>query len=187
MPPLYLVRHGQDEDNAHGILNGHRDLPLTRVGVEQAHQLARRLQSISPPIEAIYSSQLQRAWKTAEILAEYFNLPSPQVLRALIERDFGVMTGRKISEIEPLCRPHVLKTEQALYFLKAEGAESFPQLFQRAQGVLRQLEEKHLQGNIMFVTHGDIGKMIYAAYYELPWPSVLQEVVFSNAECITLH
>lgn len=29
MTNIYIVRHGQDQDNEHGILNGHRNMPLT--------------------------------------------------------------------------------------------------------------------------------------------------------------
>jgi len=36
---IYLTRHGQDQDNAHGILNGHRNTPLTELGIQQAQQL----------------------------------------------------------------------------------------------------------------------------------------------------
>ena len=36
MLKIYLTRHGQDVDNANGILNGHRDQPLTELGVGQA-------------------------------------------------------------------------------------------------------------------------------------------------------
>ena len=42
---IYLVRHGQNVDNKNGILNGHRDLPLTDLGYEQALNLARHLKS----------------------------------------------------------------------------------------------------------------------------------------------
>ncbi|HUS26768.1 MAG TPA: histidine phosphatase family protein [Nevskiaceae bacterium] len=38
---LFIARHGQNVDNANGILNGHRDLPLTNVGRKQARQLAK--------------------------------------------------------------------------------------------------------------------------------------------------
>lgn len=43
MTTIYIARHGQNEDNVHGILNGHRDLPLTDLGRQQARQLARHI------------------------------------------------------------------------------------------------------------------------------------------------
>ena len=43
---VYLARHGQDEDNANGILNGRRDMPLTTLGVNQAKELAEKIKSL---------------------------------------------------------------------------------------------------------------------------------------------
>ena len=40
---IYLARHGQNVDNASGILNGHRDLPLTEIGIAQATELANNI------------------------------------------------------------------------------------------------------------------------------------------------
>ena len=39
---IYIARHGQNQDNAKGVLNGHRDLPLTDLGRAQAVDLAER-------------------------------------------------------------------------------------------------------------------------------------------------
>ena len=43
MLKIYLARHGQDQDNANGILNGQRDEPLTDIGINQAKQLAQKI------------------------------------------------------------------------------------------------------------------------------------------------
>lgn len=40
MSKIYLARHGQDKDNSEGILNGHRDTPLTDIGIMLANVLA---------------------------------------------------------------------------------------------------------------------------------------------------
>lgn len=47
MLTIYLARHGQDEDNANGILNGQRDNPLTKIGREQAAALARKIKELN--------------------------------------------------------------------------------------------------------------------------------------------
>lgn len=47
MAKIYLVRHGQDEDNAAGRLNGRRDMPLTLKGVEQAKKSRRDIATTS--------------------------------------------------------------------------------------------------------------------------------------------
>lgn len=183
---IYLARHGQDEDNAHGILNGLRDMSLTEKGIEQAKDVARKIHKAGITFDKIYSSPLQRAYKTACIIAEATGGLLPEKLAVLIERDFGIMTGRAQKTIEAVCAPHILKTDTITYFLQPEGGETFPQLLERAHCVLGNIQKKHHDGNILLVTHGDFGKMIYASYYHLDWMDVLKMFHFGNSELLEL-
>lgn len=183
---IYLVRHGQNEDNAQGILNGHRDKPLTKIGIDQAHQLAKKIQSGNITFSHVYTSPLQRASKTAQIISNVLGLPQATVLPALIERDFGIMSGKPQSSIEALCAPDIIKTDTITYFLNPPGAETFPQLIERAANLLAAVNAKHDSGNILLVTHGDFGKMIYGAYYNLPWQTLLTMFHFGNSDMLEL-
>jgi probable phosphoglycerate mutase len=184
---IYLARHGQDEDNANGILNGHRDNPLTELGKNQARTLAEYLKKKGLSFEKIYTSPLQRAHTTAKIVAAELNYPEPTVNPNLIERDFGVMTGKKIAEIEKLSGSDVIYGDKVNYFLKAEGAETFSQALERARKVLAELAVNHPGGgNILLVTHGDFSKMMFAAFYDLPWQEALQSFHFGNSELVLL-
>ena len=184
MLKIYLARHGQDQDNAEGILNGQRDRALTDIGLQQAHQIADKMKEANLHFDRIYSSPLQRAFKTAEVISQTLGLAAPLKLDTLIERDFGVMTGKPLKDIEKLCAPDILKTEVITYFLSPQGAETFPQLLERAQKVLDFVNS--LDGNILLVAHGDIGKMIYAAYYNLNWLDILKMFHFGNSELLLL-
>jgi sugar lactone lactonase YvrE/broad specificity phosphatase PhoE len=179
---IYLARHGQDEDNAAGILNGRRDQPLTSLGKRQARILAQKIASQKIHFDAIYASPLQRAAMTAEIVAD--GKPVER-LGDLQERDFGILTGTPIVEIEARCGLDVLPTPKVTYFLYPKGAETFPQLIERAKRLLTFLQETH-SGNesILLVTHGDFGKMLYAAYYDLEWRDVLEAFHFGNSDLI---
>lgn len=211
---IYLARHGQDEDNAAGLLNGRRDQPLTALGQTQARHLADQIvgamlddtegcasSSTIRPFVAIYASPLRRANRTAEIIAETINRQgigthlSVTKLDDLQERDFGVMTGTPINEIEQRCPDpdDVFQTDTVMYFLKPDGAETFPQLQERAARVIQYLEERHKEEEdseadpsrcILLVTHGDFGKMFYAHYYDLDWKEVLDHFHFGNSELI---
>ncbi len=88
MTNIYIIRHGQNEDNAEGILNGHRDMPLTEIGENQALQLAEELKSMNIHIDKVYSSPLQRAYRTGEIITDHLHISKPEKLDLLIERDF---------------------------------------------------------------------------------------------------
>lgn len=67
---LYLVRHGQTDWNAANRLQGQSDIPLNGIGVAQARSLRDQIRQRGLRFNAIYSSPLQRARKTAEIIAD---------------------------------------------------------------------------------------------------------------------
>lgn len=180
------MRHGQNLDNLNGILNGHRDEPLTEKGLAQAREIAEKIKDEELVFSAVYSSPLSRAFDTAKIVHEIVNTPIPRKEELLIERDFGVMTGKKISEIETLCSPDIIKTENTTYFLNPNRAETFPDLIKRAGLLLEKINSNHITGNVLLVCHGDIGKMVYAKYYNLNWESVLTQFHFGNCDLLLL-
>ena len=186
MLKIFLVRHGQDLDNFNGILNGRRDEPLTEKGISQAKELGEKIKKANLSFVKIYSSPLQRAYKTAEIIGDALNLQKPEILEGLIERDFGIMTGQPHTKIGGMCAPDIIQTGTVTYFLNPKGSETFPQLMVRARKLLQEVEELHKDGNILLVTHGDFGKMMYAGYYGLDWQGVLRMFHFGNSEMLEL-
>lgn len=183
---IYIARHGQNEDNANGILNGHRDMPLTSIGIQQAHELAAGISGAGIIFDAVYTSPLSRAYVTGKTVCEELDMPEPVVLDSLIERNFGTMTGQRAEDIERLCGADIIKTETVTYFLSPLDAETFPELLERARRVLDQVRAKHPFGSVLFVTHGDFGKMLYAAFYGLPWQDILTGFHFGNCELLLL-
>ncbi|MEJ2211372.1 MAG: histidine phosphatase family protein, partial [Anaerolineae bacterium] len=105
---ITLVRHGRTAWNADPgqqsgsdaptgrRFRGTVDLPLAPQGLEQARATAGRLAGWAPA--AIYSSPLQRARRTAEILAAPHGL-EVQVLPGLSSMDYGAWAGRLTSEV----------------------------------------------------------------------------------------
>ncbi len=187
MKKLYLARHGQNVDNAKHILNGHRDEPLTELGIKQALDLAEHLHDAGLHFDHVLSSPLQRAYVTACLVSNTVSTGAVTVMNLLIERDFGIMTGKHASEIEKLCAPDVLYGEKVIYFLSPEGAETFDDLMKRANEILVHiLGDTTLDGHILMMCHGDIGKMLYAAYYSVPWREILTDFHFGNCELLLL-
>jgi broad specificity phosphatase PhoE len=181
---IFIARHGQNEDNANGILNGHRDLPLTDLGRQQAIDLAVGIKELRLRFDAIYSSPLSRALETAEIVAKELGLDKPIIIPELIERDFGVMTGKPTSSIEKECAPDIIKTDTITYFLNPEGAETFPDLIKRGHKILNKVRTQQTKGKALLVCHGDIGKMIYTAATGKDWKKVLTDFHFGNGDLI---
>jgi len=92
---IYLLRHGETDLNALGVLQGSIEEPLNGVGRQQAQDAARVLSKLG--IERIISSPQSRARQTADIVAEvlHINIEENALLR---ERDWGIYEGRPLGE-----------------------------------------------------------------------------------------
>jgi probable phosphoglycerate mutase len=156
------------------------------LGREQAREAGRNIAEHQLCFDAVFCSPLIRAKETAEIISEISESPHPIVHELLIERDFGVMTGKPVSEISTLCAPDIIETDTITYFLAPTGAETFPDLLKRANLLLEELRIRYENETVLLVTHGDMGKMIYASYYKIPWQEVLTQFHFGNSELLKL-
>jgi 2,3-bisphosphoglycerate-dependent phosphoglycerate mutase len=94
---LFLFRHGETDWNRQGRLQGHTDTPLNATGLAQAEALAERLRPHR--LEAVVSSDLARAWTTAQIVAEALGVP---LIRepGLREADIGEAEGLYWPEVK---------------------------------------------------------------------------------------
>lgn len=160
------------------------DCELTDVGRAQAREIVSNILPLG--INVIYSSPLRRAYETARIIAEESGIGEIITDDRLMERDFGILTGKPIADVEKYTDKIVRLNEKEGYFLEAKGAESFPTLLQRGREMLKIIKEKHPDENLLMVTHGDIGKMIYAAYYNLGWENMLKTPHYKNSEIVEL-
>jgi broad specificity phosphatase PhoE len=76
--------------------------------------------------------------------------------------------------------------EKVNYVLNPYGGETFPQLMARAKKILARVRREHKSGNVLLVAHGDIGKMIFGAYYGLGWKKVIRLFYFDNSDALLL-
>jgi uncharacterized phosphatase len=186
MVEIYLCRHGQSAANAAGMMAGHIDSPLNEIGREQARELASLAKKAELHFDHVYSSPLIRAKETAKIIAEATASPHPEVMEELIERDFGILSGKHYSEIKKYSKD-VFETDDLIYFLDGKGVEKFPDALMRADSALNKVHMRHKEGNVLLVAHGDIGMMIFAAFHKTPWKEALSHFHFGNSELLHLH
>jgi broad specificity phosphatase PhoE len=143
---LLLVRHGQSEWNARGLMQGQTDgIPLTAVGHAQAAAGAQELATLRPG--ALFSSDLLRARQTADHCMRATGLPVT-VTAALREQGYGVLEGRPSRELWDVVDwtdPH----------WAAEGGESLAQLHARVEEYLQRLCAEPPADVVALVTHGD--------------------------------
>ena len=94
---IIMVRHGETQGNIHDKAQGHFDADLTDLGVRQTKALARRLANVD--IDAVYSSDLQRAIDTAAALIVLRPDLEIQTRTGLREVYFGSYEDMRWSEI----------------------------------------------------------------------------------------
>lgn len=148
---VIFVRHGQTAWNDLGIYQGHTDIPLNEVGLEQGAKVAQRLKNEN--ISAVYSSDLLRAKQTAELIAKEHNLPVT-TLPEFREINFGIWEGKSFKEINEKY-PEMLKiwlTEPQ--DLKIPQGETFTEMISRAWPALTKLLVNHNNETIVIVAHG---------------------------------
>lgn len=160
MTQLILIRHGETLWNTERRMQGHRDSPLTERGLWQARQLGARLKA--QPFSALYSSDLPRARRTAEHIAEVTGhaiVTDPR----LRERHFGVFEGLTQAEMQ------ALEPEAYARFMSRDpqyavpGGESPAAFFARCRAALEELAALHSGETIAVVTHGLVLDCAYRA------------------------
>ena len=97
MTEIILARHGETEWNVSEIFRGRIDVELNDTGSKQAQLLAEYLSQ--KKIEAVYSSPLQRALRTAEVIARHHKL-EVAITPGLIDLDFGKWQGLSHQEVK---------------------------------------------------------------------------------------
>ncbi len=155
-----IIRHGQTDANIQGILQGHFDTPLDDTGRAQAQCAAERLRN-EPAFDAFYSSDLKRAWETAEIIGHTLGI-EPVPLTTLREWHLGELEGRPRSELQQIY-PEIMNS---FLFEPADdvpvpGGESRNAFFGRVARCFDQLAARHTGQRILLVTHGGVMRAVY--------------------------
>lgn len=93
MAHVLLIRHGQTDANAVGVVQGHLPTPLNATGRAQSQRVGQHLAGLTPPVTRLLTSPLARALQTADIVAEHIGLNAIPDER-WVERHFGSQQGR---------------------------------------------------------------------------------------------
>jgi phosphoserine phosphatase len=155
---ILLARHGESDWNRDRRWQGHADRPLTDLGREQARALAERLAATE--LDAVYSSDLERARETAAIVAEPHQLPVRE-LSDLREVDVGSWSGLTRAEAEERF-PHAFRrwTEGQEGW---DDGETYEQLSERVVGALLAIAARHPRDRVLLVAHGGSIRAVHAA------------------------
>ena len=171
---LLAIRHGETAWNVDTRIQGHLDIPLNERGRWQAERLARAL-AARDPIDAIYSSDLQRAHDTARAIADATGAPL-LTHAGLRERGFGLFEGKTYVEIEQTWPQESQRWRQRDPQWAPQGGESLLQVRERITRTLHELAARHPGQQIVLVAHGGVMDQLYrvATGQELQAPRTWQ-------------
>ena len=175
---IIFLRHAQAENNTKRILAGRTEgVPLTKTGIEQAERIAKYLASID--ISAIYSSPIERAKHTAEIVAESCSLDVALDER-LTEIDMGKFTRMNYDDMFAKYGNIFLKFYENDPVISEHEVETFPDVQKRVLEIVDHVLKKHNNENVILVTHMDPIKSMLAKVMNLA-PETLFELIIANA------
>jgi len=175
---IIFLRHGQAKNNIERILTGRTPgIPLTEKGIEQAEKAAKFLEHMN--ISAIYSSPIERARHTAEIVGKHNSL-DVTIDDRLIELDMGKFTGVPYDEIFTSHGNVFMKFYNGELEIAHNGVETFSEVKKRVLGIVDHVVENHPDENVVLVTHMDPIKAMLATVVDLT-PTNLFELIIANA------
>ncbi len=157
---LIAVRHGETAWNTESRIQGHTDIPLNRTGLWQAERVGSAL--ASEPVQAIYSSDLQRARLTAQAIGRTLGVPL-QLEAGLRERHFGELEGLTHDEVHARWPEQASRWRQRDPAYGPRGGETLTEFHQRCVGQLMRLAQRHLGQTIVVVAHGGVLDCFYRA------------------------
>lgn len=151
---VFIVRHGQTAHNKEFRNQGRADIELDEVGIAQAGCLVGLL----PDADAVYSSPLKRAAKTAAAI-------SNKVVEdaRLSERDYGSWEGKTREEIVASDADGYARYREDPVTQTSGGGETGIDVYMRCVSFLHEMLERHWEGTVVIVTHGGSGSALVAA------------------------
>jgi probable phosphoglycerate mutase len=164
---ILAIRHGETLWNVDTRIQGHLNIDLNETGRWQAERVGHAL--AEEPIHAIYSSDLRRAFETAQAIALAparlaASTPTPAEVTPhlqLRERHFGHLQGKTWAEIETEYPEECKLWRGRDPHWAPKGGESLTALRERIRSCVDELAGQHLGGQIVLVAHGGVMDALY--------------------------
>ena len=175
---IIFLRHAQAENNTERILAGRTEgVPLTKTGIQQAEQISEYLKPLD--ISAIYSSPIERAKHTAEIVTKNSAI-DVELDDRLTEIDMGKFTRMNYDDMFAKYGNIFLKFYENDPVISEHEVETFPDVQKRVLEMVDHVLKKHNNENVILVTHMDPIKSMLAKVMNLV-PKTLFELIIANA------
>lgn len=162
---VYLIRHGEVANAQEPCFNGHYDVELSPLGMEQIRKVAGALKD--KPIRSVYSSDLRRTYAGAQIVAEPHGR-EPVAFPELREICMGKWEGLTVREINLRYPGEMERRLKDVETFHVEDGESFGQLRDRVIPKFREIVDNHPDESIAIMAHGGVNRVILSHVLGLP-------------------
>lgn len=184
---IYLIRHGETVGAEKRRYKGSIDVPLSENGIRQMEQVSKyifnEINNCSVPsspllpkgglLDAVYCSDLQRAIKSAELIAKPHSL-KPIIVPSLRERNFGIWEGMSFDEIrEKYPMEFDAWAGNPLRF-SPMGGESTAEMKERVIDALDKILNTHEKQQIAVVSHGGVIRIILCHFLGIPLENIFR-------------
>ena len=159
MTEIILVRHGETEWNVNEVFRGRVDIELNETGIKQAELLAEYLSDLK--IDAVYSSPLKRALKTAKMIASYHKL-DVEIAPGLIDFNYGKWQGLPHREVKDKYKELYAEWINSPDKVKIPAGESLNDVRKRAISVIGYVIAKY-EGTVALISHRVVNKVLICA------------------------
>lgn len=175
---ILLLRHAESEDNNQNILGGNSEAKITRYGKSQASNIGKVLAS-KYNINKAYSSPRKRCLMTSELVLKELKGNIPLIIsNKLSERDFGVFSGKLMSEVDFSL---IDKQEKGNEY----KVESIEEVKERVESFIQELKSKYSDSDtILLITHSNPIRIFSMIIEDISFSEVLKKKNIKNAEYI---
>ncbi len=153
---ILMVRHGESEENAKMVTQGQLNTKLSDKGKKQIKKLALRLKDYQ--INAIHSSDLERAVKTTLEILKFHDQIKPVYTKSLRDQAKGIYEGQPRIKIHKSIQKYMQNTKEIskriYYEYTPEGGESLVDVEKRVEKFLDEITKKHVDDTVLLVCHG---------------------------------
>ena len=156
---FWLVRHGQTDWNFEGRYQGQVDTPLNPTGILEAGLAARLL--ADRPFQAVYSSDLERARRTAEMIAQARHIPV-LVDPRLREIRLGEWEGQLFDEIRARFPAEIEERKRNPLTFRPPRGESIEEVWARVRQAVNEISRQNPGQEVVLVAHGIVVAVLLA-------------------------
>lgn len=165
---IYLVRHGETEQNKRKNFYGKLDVELNEKGEEQSYKVGEFLKNVG--FNKIYISDRKRTKETVEKILDMnkFYENKKSIIHKderINEIDFGLFEGKSYEEICSLYPKEQKEWERDWKNFSPPEGESAVEFYNRVESFMKHIQKEE-EGDYLIVTHGGVIRMIYSYILE---------------------